>query len=409
MKKLPLEGYRVIELGTFVAVPATARVMAEMGAEVIKAESIEGDDWRPTGLAYNMPSDDNENMNFTVENSNKKFISLNLKDIKGRQILLMLMEGADVFISNVRYKSLQNMGLDYESIKERFSKLIYFHLSGYGHEGDQAGKPGFDLAAFWSRVGLIDWAEKALFPPKPINAFGDIVTSNINLVGVLTALLARERTGKGCFVEGSLLGSGIWCSSNAIVSAQDVYGYRFPESTEKPISAFSHFYKCSDGEWLNLAILNPEKHMMKIIDLLELGDLFLDDKFVKMMTESYSSYIEANGILYKRLSLMFKSRTRDEWAGILDESDFVNEKMAHIKDVLKDSQAWDNGYLEEITFPSGTKAVIPKYPIKFSEYEMKKSRPADAVGCDTREILTGLGYGDDKIDLLRQEKIIQSR
>ena len=154
----PLEGIKVVELGTHVAVPMAARLMADWGAEVIKVESLTGDLWRSYGLNVKTPVTDEENPIFAVPNANKRLIALNLKTDKGRE---------DVFMSNVRLKGLKGLGLDYESLSRRFPKLVYFHFTGYGYDGPWAKRPGFDIAAFWSAGAMI--GRRTPFPhPRPL-------------------------------------------------------------------------------------------------------------------------------------------------------------------------------------------------------------------------------------------------
>jgi crotonobetainyl-CoA:carnitine CoA-transferase CaiB-like acyl-CoA transferase len=138
-KKLPLAGVKVLELGTYVAVPSCTRLLSDYGADVIKVEPAGGDDWRFVGSSYHLPIDDGTNPLFAVLNSNKKFISLNLKTPDGKKIMSQLLEDTDVFISNVRLKSLQMMGLDYEQIRDLYPQLIYLHFSE---------RPGYDVRHF---------------------------------------------------------------------------------------------------------------------------------------------------------------------------------------------------------------------------------------------------------------------
>ena len=147
--RLPLEGVKVVEMGTVVAAPTTARVLASYGADVIKVETLDGDVMRQAGTHEFTPYEDDLNPLFTVHNSGKKFISLNFKTEEGKKVLLDLLKDADVFITNVREQSLVRNGLDYETMKEHNPGLIYAHFLGYGETGPAANNPGFDISAFW--------------------------------------------------------------------------------------------------------------------------------------------------------------------------------------------------------------------------------------------------------------------
>lgn len=191
-KMMPLQGVKVVEMSTVVAAPTTARMLCAYGAEVIKVESLGGDVMRLAGTHEMTPYEDDLNPLFTIHNSNKKFISLNIKSEDGKKALLDLLAEADVFITNVREKSLIRNGIDYETLKEINPGLIYAHFTGYGEKGPSANDPGFDISAFWLRSGpLADWQTKGSFPFLPTYAFGDMVTSNSFLSGILMALLQR--------------------------------------------------------------------------------------------------------------------------------------------------------------------------------------------------------------------------
>lgn len=129
-----LEGIRVVELGTHVAIPKASRVLSEWGAESIKIEPPKGEAWRTMGRLWNMPYTEDNNPILQSENANKKSLVLNLKDPDGKEALFKLLEQTDVFMTNTRPKALRKLGIDYESIRERFPKLIYVTLSGYGEQ-----------------------------------------------------------------------------------------------------------------------------------------------------------------------------------------------------------------------------------------------------------------------------------
>ena len=138
----PLEGVKVVELASFVAAPTAGRMMAEMGADVIRVESTAGDPWRFYGANCGLPITDEENPLFDIYNLGKKDIQLNTKTPEGKEILFHLLDEADVFITNNRLKSLVRSGLDYESLKDRFPKLIYGLVTGYGRDRPGCGCTG---------------------------------------------------------------------------------------------------------------------------------------------------------------------------------------------------------------------------------------------------------------------------
>lgn len=398
----PLVGLRVVELGTHVAVPNVTRAMADCGADVIKVEGLKGEEWRILGKNYGIPYTAEENALFTAQNANKKFIALDLKKEDGKEALLKLLENADVFISNVRLKSLVKMGLDYDSLKERFPRLIYCHFTGFGYEGPDAARPGFDMAAFWARSGaMVDWNNKGDFPMKPISGFGDAATANLMLSGVLMALLAREKTGKGTLVSSSLYGSALWYNVSGVVQAQSCYGVPYPKSRYAPANPFSHIYGCKDGNWIIITIIDFDKKKEAFFRAMGL-DEYADDPRFASMKAAQDNIREVVDILNAK----FLERTRDEWAEAFEANDIVYEKLVHYSEIENDPQAWENHYLEKVTFPSGTTVALSRFPLLFSEYELRPITPTRGVGCDTEAILTQAGYSQQQIDSMRQEGAI---
>ena len=149
----PMEGITVIELANYVAGPVVGRMLADMGARVIKIEGRGGDAWRNTS-ASNTQTEWDENPLFDLFNIGKRSFSLNLKTEEGKAIFFKLLEKADILITNTRQNALIKLGVDYDSLKERYPRLIYATLTGYGYNGPDCNAPGFDNIAFWSRPGF---------------------------------------------------------------------------------------------------------------------------------------------------------------------------------------------------------------------------------------------------------------
>lgn len=399
----PLAGVRVVELGTHVAVPNVTRAMADCGADVVKVESPKGEEWRMLGKTYGIPYDENENAIFTAQNSNKRFIALDLKHPEGKEALLKLIAQADVFVTNVRLKSLVKMGLDYESLKDRFPRLIYTHFTGFGYDGPDAPRPGFDMAAFWARSGaMVDWNNTGDFPLKPVSGFGDATTSNMLLSGVLMALLGRERTGKGTMVSTSLYGSALWYNASGVILTQEPYNNPYPKSRYAPANPTSHIYQCKDGNWIIITVIDYDKQKEKFMPLLGLGDLLTDPRF-----DSFAHVKEHVEEVVRTINDAFLTKTRDEWAEIFASNDIVYERLVHYSELTKDPQAWENRYLEEVTFRSGTKLAMPRLPLQFSEYGVRDIHTPGGVGRDTDEILTGAGYPPEEIARLRDKQAVR--
>ena len=153
--KRPLEGVKVVELATFIAAPCCTRFLADLGAEVIKVEAPMGDPLRFTAVNEGRPYGDQEDTSFTLENTGKKLITLNIKTANGRKVMEELLAQADVFVTNNRPNSLKKNGLDYETLHARYPKLVFAMVSGYGEKGPDKDLPGFDFTSYFARAGIL--------------------------------------------------------------------------------------------------------------------------------------------------------------------------------------------------------------------------------------------------------------
>ena len=149
----PLEGIRVVDLSTMLAGPMTGRILAEWGADVIKVETMNGDAWRKQAGTTMSPCTPNANPNFDMQNLNKRFVALNMRTPAGHEAMMKLLERADVLVTNFRVQALEGMGLAYEQLKDRFPRLIHASVLGYGVEGPDKDRPGYDYTAFLPAAG----------------------------------------------------------------------------------------------------------------------------------------------------------------------------------------------------------------------------------------------------------------
>lgn len=405
-KKLPLEGVKVVEMATVVAAPTTARVLCAYGAEVIKVETLDGDVMRVAGTHEFTPYEDDCNPLFTIHNSNKKFISLNFKNEEGKKVLLDLIKDADVFITNVREKSLVRNGLDYETLKALNPGLVYGHFKGYGDKGPSANDPGFDISAFWLRSGpLADWSTEGSFPFLPTYAFGDMVTSSAFLAGIMMALYAKKETGKGTKVDTSLFASGIWCNAIGVVQTQFDRKHLNPHPL-RPTDPFNQTYKCKDGRWIGVYCNEYEMDREKWYGLFGIPEFADDPDYASIQIMQDNGKIEniitiCNGI--------FLTRTAQEWRDYLSANNCACEIMKESCEVSSDPQAIENEYVVPVEYPNEehTKVMMPNPPIAFSEYGRREYKPTGALGEDTDEILTSMGYSPEQIQAMKDSGAVR--
>lgn len=402
--KMPLEGIKVIELATVVAAPTAGRMLSAYGAEVIKIESLAGDDYRVAGNFERVVCEDYKNPLFTIQNSGKKLTSINLKHPDGKAAMLKLLEDADVFLTNVRTGGLQRLGLDYESLHERYPKLVYAHFSGFGPKGPVASNPGFDSTAFWLRSGpMADWQVPGSFPFNPTYAFGDMSTSSVLFSGILMALLGRVRTGRGTLVNTSLFASGIWCNAVSVVSHQPQFGGKRPLDPLRPADPFSQYYLCADGKWIGIFDNEYQRDLPKFAKLFDMPDVTENPNYASLGALAESDAIVA---FVERLNKLFLTRTSSEWRDYLSSNSVSCEVMHCTRDVSTDEQALANGYVQELEFKDGLKVMMPCPPVHFSDYEQRSYTPTGKIGEDTDRVFEALGYTDEEIARMREENAI---
>ena len=405
-KMMPLQGVKVVEMGTVVAAPTTARVLCAYGAEVIKVETLDGDVMRLAGTHESTPYDDDLNPLFTIHNSNKKFISLNFKTEDGKKVLLDLIKDADIFITNVREKSLAKNGLDYETLKEMNPGLIYGHFGGYGSKGPAANDPGFDISAFWLRSGPIaDWQTEGSFPFLPTYAFGDMATSNAFLSGILMALFAKEKTGKGTKISTSLFASGIWCNAIGVVQTQFDRKHLNPDPL-RPSDPFNQTYKCKDGRWIGLYCNEYEADKEKFSKLIGIEEILDDPRCESIDSMQKTGVIED---VIRRCNEIFLTKTAHEWREYFRQNNAASEIMKESCEVSSDPQAIENGYMVPVEYPDTehTKVMMPNPPIEFSDYSRRDYKPTGMIGEDTEEVLKSLGYSEDEINNMRKSGAVK--
>ena len=389
----PLSGIKVVELAAFVAAPVTGRILADLGAEVIKIESPAGDGWRVTGVNY-LPGrfSKDENPVFDIYNTGKKFVSLNLKTDEGKEAMFKLLEEADVFLSNTRPAALERLGLSYEDLKKKFPKLIYALVLGYGEKGPEKDTPAFDTTAFWGRGGFLrDLSPKTseYYPLNPPFGVGDTATGYLLVAEIATALFNRTRTGKGDYVRSTLFHNGVFCFGTMQIITQKPFGSVYP-CHRKDLSVPGGSYECSDGEWIyfTMAGVGSTEKICKIAGLTHLLD---DPEFAP--AKRYAN----RHIYYPMFRNAFKSQPSDYWIKTAKEMDMTLIRLHHFSDISEDPQAWENGYLENVQFRSGNVDIMPASPIEMESCTPPKTQPAPMVGADTAAVLAQLGYSEAQI------------
>lgn len=384
----PLSGITVVDMTAFLAAPTVARVLGEWGANVIKVEAPKGDPGRTQGAVFGTPYTDDENLGFDMSNANKRFITIDLRKDTGREAMDRLLAGADVFLTSTRVKSLTKLGYDFDTLHERFPRLVMAQVLGFGARGPLKDAAGFDMTACMSRGGVLGTTvNRGSRPMIPPNGYGDFQVSFVLASGILAALLAREKTGQGDYVTTSLFHSGVFMLNTAMISAQ--YGNEYPKDRREVINPFNNTYTAGDGLIMTLCAPEYDRDFDKVMRLIGRDDMVGDERLNICDTINEN---KLNGEVVDILDEAFATEPRAHWLSLFLENDVPIEACQLPTDVYEDEQAWANDVLRRVKCASGETRFLPTNPVRFASQgdpEIRLSRPQ---GSDTVEILTSLGY-----------------
>jgi crotonobetainyl-CoA:carnitine CoA-transferase CaiB-like acyl-CoA transferase len=403
----PLTGIKVVEAATWVMTPTASAVMAEWGADVIKIEHpVLGDPSRKLRNRTMVAGPAPLNVNFHHANRNKRSIGLDIATPQGHELLLRLIEEADVFLTNFLPATRARLKIDVEDLRARNPGLIYARGSGLGPRGEQRDRGGYDFATFWCRTGIADslrTADGAYPPVMPTGAMGDMTTGALLGGAIAAALLQRDRTGVPSVVDASLLATGTWMMAANVAAAA---GHHQPYllnrlDRSEPVNPIVNIFRTSDGRYLSLCLLQPDWAWPELCTLVGRPDLA--ERFVGLRDlEENSAAITAE------LDAVFATRTLAEWTDRLADGRGVWEVVQDVTEVASDPQVLANGYLQPLVGwaeADGAPTHLVAAPVQFDESQTVL-RAAPEFGQHTEDILLGLGCDWDQIGALKDEKII---
>lgn len=390
----PLEGVKVVDLTTYLAAPTTVRVLGEWGADCIKIESAKGDPARTQGAVFNMPFTNDENLAFDVANMNKRFVTLNLKSEKGMEVALKLLAEADVFVTNTRTKSLKKLGLDYDTLKEKFPKLIFAQVLGYGEKGPEKDTAGFDVTCYMARGGVFGTTvNRGDAPMIPTNGFGDFQVSLALASGICAALYKRSVTGLGDKVTVGLQHAAIYALSTGMISAQ--YGNQYPKSRKEVVNPFNNVFRTKDGKWVCICCPEYDRDYEKFFTLIGCPEMLEKPDVYKKCAD-----LNAAGLNNEIIDIMDKAIAkfnRDELMAMFKAADMPCEAANEPVDIYEDEQAWANDMMVKIPYPSGDR-VLPTNPVCFESLGTPEYVIGGSQGAHTISIMKDLGYSQEEID-----------
>lgn len=400
-----LEGIKVIEVGGAFAMPLAGMLMGSWGAEVIHVEPPGRGDLQRHLLAAGMagwakPHD----VNYIWEHvdRNKKSLTINLKSPEGQKIIHELVAEADVFLNNLRPYEMEKFNLDYQTLADQNPKIIYANLTGYGQKGPECNVGGYDSVAFWARSGVMDLMHEPDSAPNISRpAYGDSITSQSLLAGVMAALFIRERTGEGQEVEVSLYNSAIYALGTDITGCL-ISGEDSVRPTRQTMSnPIRNIYPTSDNRWIMLGMTTSQPYWPNFCRAIDRPDLVDDPKYATPEVRSENSQL-----LVGIIESVFKTKAYRDWVDILSSNKLIWAPLQTPLEVTQDEQAIANEYFMDWDHPNYGQIKMLNNPIKLSKAKAENTLKAPNLGEHTDEILERLGYDQDKIQALREDGVI---
>ena len=399
----PLSGIRVIDWTMWQFGPVSTMMLADLGADVIKVESLDGDHGRQFGRVGGVLSDLPEGVNAYFEgmNRNKRGIALDLKNPKGLEIMRKLVAKSDVFVENFRKGVAERLGLGYDDLADINPRIIYGSASGYGPEGPDSTKPAFALTGE-ARSGALFWSGPDDGAPYAVG-IADQAAGMMLSYAVLGALVARERFGHGQKVDVSHLGSMVWTRGmqNGISLIQ---GQEFQrQGWEKAGNPLWNYYECSDGEWIAFSMSQGDRYwpaMCRAMDRME----WMEDERFNSMDARYAN----REFVIQSMGEVFRTRPRAEWEQRLSEAgDLIYEKVQRTLELQNDPQVTLNDYIIDFDHPALGPSKWLQTPVSYSKNPVSTRKMAPAHGEDTETLLIDLlDYDWDDIAALQEERVI---
>lgn len=388
-------GLRVVDLASYIAGPAATTILSDFGAEVIKVEPPGlGDPYR---LFYATPPNPTCERNYAwqLTNRNKRSIALDLKAPGAADVLARLVKWADVLVTNFPPNVKAKLGLDYASLQPLNPRLVYADITGYGAEGPEADKPGFDITAYWARTGLMQVTHDAGSPPTlPIPGIGDHATASTLYSAIVTGLYRREKTGLGSHVTTSLIAEGAWAAAAWIEGGLNGARLHGQHDRQSPPNALLNPYRTSDDRWLLLVAVQT-KDWPGFVKAMNLPALLDDPRFSDGKLRAANS-----SALVAILDPVFASKPLAHWKKTLDEGRVIFGVVQIAEEILHDPQMHANGIFVPLADdPTGETRTVNS-PVQVGGVRKVAPTRAPRLGEHSLDVLRELAFAETDIERL---------
>jgi CoA:oxalate CoA-transferase len=394
-----LNGVRILDLTNVLSGPFATLHLALLGAEVIKIENpADGDLARKLG---NVPKLNKELMgtSFLAQNANKKSLTLNLKDPKGKEIFMRLVKTADVLVENFRPDVMKRLGLSYETLSAINPRLIYCAISGFGQTGPDALKPAYDQIIQGLSGTMAVNGDERLNPLRCGFPVCDTVGGLNAAFAVLGALYHREKSGEGQFIDVALLDSIMplmgWVAANLLIGHQQPQLLGNDNFTAAPSGTF----RTKDGS-INIAA-NKQEQWEAVADVLGLPELKTDPRFQERDTRKKN-----RRLLTPMLEEKLRENTTDHWVGVLNAKDVPSGAIKGLEDALLAPQVMHRGTIATVPAQGIGDLKLFNLSAKFSKTPGCITAPPPRLSAHTEEVLKAAGYTAEEISQFKDKKVI---
>lgn len=385
----PLSGIRVIDLTSVVFGPLATQMLGDMGADVVKVEGPEGDTTRYTGPSR---SRDMAAL-FMGLNRNKRSLVLDLKKEAAKDALWRLIDSADVFIHSMRPQKIEALGFSPETVLARNPRIIYTGLHGYLNGGPYSGQPAYD-DVIQGQSGIAHLMTGVAGEPRYVPLIiADKTCAFAASNAILAALFARERTGRGQFVEVPMFETMTF-----FVMAEHLYGHTFvppeaPLGYTRLLAPWRRPYRTKDGYICMLAYTDPQ--WRKFWNVVGMPELAMDERFINLARRS-----ENIADLYRIAGEALGDKTTDEWLPIFQDLDIPSARISNLDEVFNDPHLAAVGLFKTVTHPTEGDIIVTRLPFRFGETEANAERPQPKFGQHSLEILREAGFSESDVRAL---------
>jgi crotonobetainyl-CoA:carnitine CoA-transferase CaiB-like acyl-CoA transferase len=403
----PLSHIRVLDLSRILAGPWAGQILADMGADVIKVERPEsGDDSRAWGPPFLRKADGSETREagyYLAANRGKRSITVSLETPEGQKIIRELAAKSDILLENFKVGTLERFGLSYQDLSALNPRLIYCSITGFGQDGPKSALPAYDfliqaMGGLMSVTGERDGLPGG-GPQKVGIPIVDLVTGVYGSVAVLGALAARERTGKGDYIDIGMLDVQVGLLSNQAMNYLMSGKTPIRTGTAHPNIQPQRIFDCRDGQMI--LVVGNDLQFAKLCKTIQRPELVDDERF-----KTNSARVRNEAVLTSLLQELLVQNDRAHWVDTFSQAGVPCGPINTIPEVFEDPQVRHREMLRYLPHPTAGKVPQVASPLRFRESALEMQRPPPLMGQHTEEILRELGHSTEKVAQLRAARII---